>query len=244
MSREGKLWLRSILCGEKCAACGDNATRGQSILCPACAENLNQSRHALCTECGCAYTECMCVPKKLKSAGMELLVKLGEYDPSQSERTLNRLILRLKDRGDGMCAEYIAAYLINPVSRIAAAREFSLSASAVTYAPRSPRKRRASGTDPARLLARKLSDAIGAEFVSAVERTRSGTDQKSLTFEERFDNVRGLYTIRADAVRGRTVFLVDDVVTSGATMRAITEQLYAAGAAAVFGICIGRTLLR
>ena len=69
-----------------------------------------------------------------------------------------------------------------------------------------------------------------------LERPRETPSQVGLTREQRQDNVRGAFRIaagRSQAVRGRNVTLVDDVVTTGATVDAAAEVLRRAGAARV-----------
>jgi predicted amidophosphoribosyltransferase len=60
---------------------------------------------------------------------------------------------------------------------------------------------------------------------------------------ERVANVRDLYALRAGAVlTGDGVILVDDVITSGATMAACAQVLRQAGAREVMGVALARTV--
>jgi phosphoribosylpyrophosphate synthetase len=60
---------------------------------------------------------------------------------------------------------------------------------------------------------------------------------------ERTANVRGLYTVSdRSVILGRTIILVDDVLTTGATMRECAQALWAAGARNVMGVVLARTV--
>jgi predicted amidophosphoribosyltransferase len=57
--------------------------------------------------------------------------------------------------------------------------------------------------------------------------------------DERRENVRGAF-VAGDGVAGRHVLLIDDVLTTGATMSAAAEAVLAAGAAGVAAYCLAR----
>lgn len=90
-------------------------------------------------------------------------------------------------------------------------------------------------TNTAELLAQGIAAKIGWPIdQSAVQRTRKTAKQGMLSWTERKTNVRRAFTIRAPArVRGRQIWLVDDVMTSGATSAELARQLLKAGAAVV-----------
>ena len=107
--------------------------------------------------------------------------------------------------------------------------------------PLHPRRRRQRGYNQSELLARPLAAAVGvAHSATALRRTRHTVPQVGLGPEARADNVRGAFEADADVVVGRRVLLVDDVLTTGATMTAAAEALLAAGALAVSAYCLAR----
>jgi len=84
-------------------------------------------------------------------------------------------------------------------------------------------------------LARALAVPIGCE---AVRRVRDTPSQVNLNAQERRLNMEGAFESRAEAVRGSVVLVVDDVLTTGATLGACAEALRLAGAAAVYGATV------
>ena len=84
----------------------------------------------------------------------------------------------------------------------------------------------------AALLARHLARANGATLeTSVLARPAATPPQDHKTRESRFENVRGAFAVRhLQRIEGRHVALVDDVMTSGATLTACADVLNAAGA--------------
>lgn len=90
-----------------------------------------------------------------------------------------------------------------------------------------------------RLLARTLGRELDRPVLDALEKTRQTAKQKTLSGEERRKNLEGAFAVRANVpVRGKRILLVDDVVTTGATLSACAGALRAAGAAGCIGVGI------
>lgn len=106
--------------------------------------------------------------------------------------------------------------------------------------PLHARRRRQRGYNQSELLARPLGRALGIDVdTDSLRRTRHTVPQVGLGPDERQANVRGAFEAGA-AVAGRHVLLIDDVLTTGATMSAAAEALLAAGAAGVAAYCLAR----
>jgi predicted amidophosphoribosyltransferase len=74
----------------------------------------------------------------------------------------------------------------------------------------------------------------------ALGRTRYTVPQTQLRPVERIENLADAFAAAPDRIRGRRVLLVDDVVTTGATLTACAEALRAGGAAAVYALTLSR----
>ena len=85
------------------------------------------------------------------------------------------------------------------------------------------------------LLGRQISKELSLSFDnSALKRTRPSVQQKEMTRETRIENQIGSFGLEEDhGLKGQHVILVDDVMTSGATLRAATETLKTGGVQSV-----------
>jgi ComF family protein len=123
-----------------------------------------------------------------------------------------------------------------------AARDASLCADLLVPVPLHPRRLAERGYNQAALLARPLALELGARFAPrALRRCRDTPRQVTLERAARRANVAAAFVARTPGeLGGRRVVLVDDVVTTGATLHACRSALLAAGAASVVCVVVAR----
>ena len=108
-----------------------------------------------------------------------------------------------------------------------------------------PGKRQARGFNQAEAIARALcglKPSSGIQLdTSSLLRTRETASQTGLTRKQRRANVRGAFAVKnAERIRGRSVLLVDDVMTTGTTVNECARVLLRAGAKEVFVATVAR----
>jgi ComF family protein len=136
--------------------------------------------------------------------------------------------------------------LARPLARLMRTRAADLldGAACVVPVPLHPLRRMRRGFNQAGELARHL----GLPVVNAIWRIRPTVTQSGLTARERRRNVRHVFApsllltrdVRLKLVAGRSVLLVDDVRTTGATLDACAEVLKALGASEVRALTAAR----
>ena len=97
----------------------------------------------------------------------------------------------------------------------------SLRPDIITWIPVSDKRRKDRGYDQSELLARDVGELLGVPVCSVLHKTGDNKVQSTLDAAARAANVIGMYEIRRDApeITGKTVLLIDDVLTTGATVR-------------------------
>jgi ComF family protein len=104
------------------------------------------------------------------------------------------------------------------------------------------RKRlRSRGYNQASLLAEGISEFCGHELhLFSLARVRETESQVGLDPIARLRNVQDAFSADKGSVEGKSILLVDDLVTTGATMSACARALFDAHASSVYGIAVAR----
>lgn len=77
-------------------------------------------------------------------------------------------------------------------------------------------------------------------MTDALWKVRETKPQVGLSMRQRKENVRGAFKASSDAVKGKTLVLVDDVITTATTMRECAKELKRAGADRVIALALAR----
>lgn len=145
-------------------------------------------------------------------------------------------ILRLKFADDMA----LATTLGDLMARKCEACGLTLECDTVVPVPSSPISRRSRGYNHSELLAKRVAHCIGRPCgPQMLEKHKETRRQMELTREERRANVQEAYrAARPEALAGKRILLVDDVVTTGSTLDECARTLLEAGALEVTAICL------
>jgi ComF family protein len=113
----------------------------------------------------------------------------------------------------------------------------------VTWVPVHPSRRRERGFDQAEELARHMAARLRLPVAPLLARRQRTAAQHALGQAQRRANTAGVFVARDDAMprlRGRWVLVVDDILTTGATLGGCADALLEAGASAVSAIALAR----
>ena len=107
-------------------------------------------------------------------------------------------------------------------------------------------RERERGDNQTLLIARPLAKRLRPSYKSVLlTRVRPRPDEQLLSYEERWESVRGAFATRPGSqVDNLRVLLVDDVMTSGATLDSCAKTLREAGARSVIGLTVARAVLK
>jgi ComF family protein len=150
----------------------------------------------------------------------------------------DRLLQRIKYGGRIALAQWAGAAL---ASAVLASRTLRGRPAHVVPLPLAAKRQRERGFNQAREIAVRVARQASLPLASPLVRIGAGPPQASLPWAERHRNVRGAFAVRGD-VRGASLALVDDVMTTGATLAEAARVLVAAGALSVECWVVARTL--
>ena len=104
----------------------------------------------------------------------------------------------------------------------------------LTFVPINGLRRRRRGYDQSQLLAEQAAARLGLQLCSTLKKRRRKPQSKALNAAERRKNVQNAFWVwNPAAVQGKRVLLIDDVLTTGATVSEAARVLLAAGAKSV-----------
>ena len=239
--------LVSVLFPAPCRLCGELLDSASRIpVCRSCLESLRPLGGPCCGRCGRPFVSSVAVELKNLPLCHVCRRNLYDFDFARSygpyTAKMAGAIMLLKYQGVTPMARWFAAVLGHTLE---CHREMFL-ADVVVPVPAHALRLRERGYNHAELIAKPLARALGLPCRSyLLVRSRPRPDKLRLTMRERWRSVRGAYTIRQGLrVDNLRVLLVDDVLTTGATLDACSRALRKAGAAKVAALTVARAIPR
>jgi ComF family protein len=156
------------------------------------------------------------------------------------EGAVVRAILMLKFEQIEPLGEWFAERLAGLIR----ANGEKMAADVVVPVPLHRQRERERGYNQAALISKPLAKKLQLPHKAVLlMRTRARPDKQVLSLEERWESVRGAFATRPGSqVDNQRVLLVDDVLTTGATLDACTRALRDAGAKSVIGLTVARAV--
>jgi ComF family protein len=213
-----------------CYGCDTEVEEG--LVCEGCRLALFTHELAVCPKCGrpCTRTAETCGQCEEKFS-LSRVRALGLYAPP-----FDKLVHAFKYSGKTKVGELLGRAL----SALVQQDEVLSAADAVCPVPLHPARLRERGFNQSLLLAAAISMGTGIPLVESLTRKENTVTQtRKMTPEKRRKNVERAFRLRPDAnVDGKTVLLVDDVMTTGATLDQAAQELLKGGAASVLGAVV------
>jgi len=246
---EARAALLGVIFPAGCRICEQLLTEATRIpICNECLGSFRPITGTVCEKCGKPVDGA-------ETPDLEMLVcptcandEWGSYafDRARSwafyEGALVRAILLLKFEDIDPLGKLFARRLVEVVVNSGAAFQ----ADVVVPVPLHRQRERERGYNQAALIAKPLAKRLGLPYKSVLlTRIRPRPDKHLLSYEERWESVRGAFATRPGSqVDNLRVLLVDDVMTSGATLDSCAKTLREAGARSVIGLTVARAVLK
>ena len=235
----GKRYLLHFFFPKTCFCCGcDLSAREEGLLCKTCRDQLRKPGPHICKRCGVALrsggAHCYaCRGSKAKQYKCKIIRSAFVFNASS-----RALVHALKYQQ----ADYTAVYMGKQMMKQFSTYPELATADLIIPVPLHPKRKRRRGYNQSELLAKAFAKelGIGADTCSLV-RTRDTLSQTKLGRKGRLENMVGAFRcVRPGNVKGKTVLLIDDVATTGATLEGCAVALKQAGAKQVLAYTFAR----
>ena len=202
--------------------------------CARCAQLVEPVPAAICAHCGCPQLAPTALCRNCRAVNGSLTLSRAA---ALHTAPLREAIHALKYQDRPRLAQPLGRYLV-AVFQSEPWSSISQSIDAVVPAPLHADRLRERGYNQSELLAAVLCEVCGLPLQPGwIARVRATRQQVGLSATERKRNVAGAF-VAGPAVQGRTLLVVDDVYTTGATLEACADASLAAGAQAVYALTL------
>lgn len=236
--------VASVLFPSGCRICQALLARADRMpVCDACLESFPELPEQVCERCGQPWTEGgdvdgdenVCRECRERGFAFDAARSFGVYDGA-----LARAIVLMKYERIEPLGTWFAKRLQEAAKRIPA----QFAPDLIVPVPLHRTRQRERGFNQVDLFGRTLAESLGLPYWPVLlKQERARPDKHLLHFEERWEAVRGAFVIREGGrVDNLRILLLDDVMTSGATLDACSRALREAGAKSVAGLTIARAV--
>ncbi len=193
-------------------------------LCPNCAREL---------KCGS--------PEKLELPALDNIFIAGDYEDPLLAGLIKKFKYNFITALGQPLADFLSFYWSGQLGLACLKPEISFPADLIVMPiPLSQKRLRWRGFNQAEILARELAANFSYELSLELTRTKHGRPQATLNGSERTDNIKGAFAYTGPQLDSRSVIIIDDVATTGATLNEAALVLKAQGADKVYGLVLAK----
>ena len=226
--KQNTIW--NLIFPRRCALC-DDLVRGNAMLCKKCNGTIKPLTGAVCQKCGKKVLEeqIYCYDCRTKRHVFDKGLALFEY------QDIKESLYRFKYAGR---AEY-AAFYGYMAYRTHGKTICNMKADALIPVPLHYKKQHKRGYNQSYELAQKISEYTGIPVDNKlVKRKKNTLPMKRLKGIERQNNLKSAFLIMRNDVKLKTIIIIDDIYTTGATMDAVSEVCRQAGAEKIYFLTV------
>lgn len=193
----------------------------------------------ICLSCGEYSEEGLCRKckreiKLVKDSYIEDYLRINSL--CYYKGTIKSLILEFKYHNDYNCGDYMANLLIDNFESIIKQSDI------ITYVPLTKKKKRQRGFNQCEFIAQCIGKSFDMEVEKLLLKKINNKEQKTLDSKSRIENVRNVYEYNNRInLKDKNILLIDDVITTGATVRECSKILLNNGAKFIQVITIAKS---
>jgi len=213
-------FIKDILLPEECLFCGQT----DYIVCPNC---LNKIPFNFKTY-------------KLPAPNLDKILIAGDYNNRQLAQLIKNYKYRFQKNLGVPLGEFLINYLKQKLKKSAIQELIAKQKVIVVPLPLSNKRRRWRGFNQAEILARAIADEFNWPMSLDLKRIKNRRPQAKLKEADRLVNLQGAFTWRGDCLDNATIILIDDIITTGATLNEAADVLKDVDAGTVIGLAVAK----
>lgn len=185
----------------------------------------------LCDECEELYNKLPPRYRITEPAKMKKMTVFAAYEYDEGYKTS---VEQYKFNSAWRKADDFAELIIRNAEKLDKIKDYDI----ICSVPMTKEKVKARGYNQSVLIAEKIAEKCGLKFEEILVKPKNNRVQHDLDRENRLENVKGVYTLLDNTdIKGKRILVVDDIITTGATITECGAVLYGAGAEKVTGLC-------
>ncbi|MBQ3590074.1 MAG: ComF family protein [Clostridia bacterium] len=230
------LWYiyRKLFISRKCVICNEPIWFYEDTpLCDECIETWDEHLQEKCHICGKTSANCNCVPKLIRAVSPFACWSVFYMGQTDDEYSADMILLNLKKYPLREVYDFCSERMVKTIKAQCKAHGENYKDYAITYAPRSHINICNYGADQSKELAKCIAKKLDIKLVHALIH-KGDKEQKKLNAEQRIKNAESSYFLNEKfECEHEKYFLVDDILTSGATLHYCAKLLLESGAKTV-----------
>lgn len=245
-----KRLFANIVFPPRCIGCNtfidiEKNAAGADCLCSECRVRYDMAKAKVCCDCNKSVSTCVCGIEK-RGTHIDALPRVVFYSPDNENSIESRIIYAIKHKNDIRYARFVADELAVVLSSYLLKEGIDPMVCIFTFVPRRASAVCEDGFDQGQRLAKCLCEIIGSKkSLKKLFVRHGGKEQKKLNARARKKNIISSVSLKRNAAKhimGKTVIIIDDLVTTGATLSVAKSILLSSGAQRVVCASVAKTV--
>ncbi len=214
----------------KCVFCGERLSRNEKALCSTCFSEYENEKNRNCSLCTKPLSACSCPNHFLDSHFVHKLIKVFRYSANDKLPT-SSLIYSLKKDNRSDVLDFLSSELAEAIQNTVQDPQSYI----FTSVPRRKKSIAKYGIDHASILSRAVAKKLDADYLALLKSKAKREQKKSKNRQQRIKNADFVLKKQKINLTGKRVIIIDDIVTSGASIGTAAMNIKSTGAKSVTG---------
>ena len=222
-----KTWFLDLVFPKFCVGCKKEG----SWLCKSCSQDIVSVVSQVCPQCGRLNLQGKYCSRCQKGKFLKGIIAALYYKEGPTKEIIHNI-------------KYNSVTELAPILGKAMAKALKINLAKkdilITFAPLHPRRLAQRGFNQAELLAEVIAKESKLKLANLLLKKKNTKQQVELKGGKRRKNLAGVFTFKKCNIRGKTIIIVDDVTTTGATLNECAKVFKEKGAKVIWGLVVAR----